>query len=262
MTQAERIRQFVLDRYVKPSRSRGDDQVSVRAGDVHREMRLTSAMPAVCSAIGSTKFADLAGVTLSARAGPKNGSTVTFTFALSELSQHGQLRSTPRPEPLKEVQAPKAHLHRSPRLAPAETLNLSGALVLLSCVKSKRSNASPARDLYVSDLFKKSRAVVEAQDAEWRILSALHGLVDPDQVIEPYEYTLKGKGVGARRAWAEEVLQQLLPLATRFGRVVFFAGETYREFLQEPLRQSGVIVEVPMQGLSLGQQLAWLGDRS
>ncbi len=60
MTQADRIREFVLENYIRPGRSRGDEQVTVRAGDVHRKMGLTSAMPAVCSAVGSSKFADLA----------------------------------------------------------------------------------------------------------------------------------------------------------------------------------------------------------
>lgn len=257
MTQADRIRQFILERHVNPARSRGGDQVTVRAGDVHREMGLTSAMPAVCSAIGSSKFADLAHVTMTGRSGPKNGSTVVFTFALTDASA--------------EVRAPKPghQLTAAPVLRPdagapaplASSFNLSRALVLLSCVKSKRTTASPARELYTSPLFSKMRAIVEAQGAEWRILSALHGLVDPQEVIKPYEYTLNGKGVRERRAWAEGILPELLPLATKFGRVVFFAGERYREFLQEPLLRQGVEVDVPMRGLSFGQQLAWLSHR-
>ena len=247
MTQANRIREFVVDNYIRPARDRGDGQVTVRAGDVHREMRLTSAMPAVCSAVASSKFAHLAHVTVLGRTGPKNGSTVTFTFSLSGASG--------------EAQVPKARpQERTERRA--NGCDLSGALVLVSCVKSKRLAPAPARELYTSPLFTMARAIVEHQGAEWRILSALHGLVDPNQVIEPYEHTLKGKSVSARRSWAEGLLPQLLPLAKEFGRVVFFAGEDYRAFLQEPLRRSGVSVEVPMQGLSLGQQLAWLSNHS
>jgi hypothetical protein len=182
------------------------------------------------------------------RSGPKNGSTVTFTFALARS--------------LGAVQAQPTRPAKATRLITSKTCDLAGALVLLACVKSKRLSPAPARDLYTSPLFTKARAIVEAQGAEWRILSALHGLVNPSQVIEPYEHTLNGKGVADRRAWAEGVLPQLLPLATQMGRVVFFAGDRYREFLQQPLLRSGVVVEVPMQGLSLGQQLARLADHS
>ena len=56
MTQAEKIRQFALDHYVAPARARGQAVITIRAGDVHREMNLANAMPAVCSAIGSNKF--------------------------------------------------------------------------------------------------------------------------------------------------------------------------------------------------------------
>src|SRR6266508_6085183 len=62
-------------------------------------------------------------------------------------------------------------------------------LYLVSCVSEKRSAPSAARDLYVSSLFRKARAFVEAQHAPWFILSAEHGLVHPDTVIAPYDRT-------------------------------------------------------------------------
>jgi hypothetical protein len=40
MTQADRIRQFVRDRYVAPARIDGRAQITIRAGDVHRAMGL------------------------------------------------------------------------------------------------------------------------------------------------------------------------------------------------------------------------------
>jgi len=141
--------------------------------------------------------------------------------------------------------------------APAAAL-LSNALVLVSCVKSKRSHPAKARDLYTSPLFTMARDLAEAQGSEIRILSALYGLVEPDTEIAPYEYTLNKLGVAARRAWADTVLADLLPVAKKHGRVVFFAGERYREHLIEPLLRSGIDVQIPMEGLTLGQQLSWL----
>ncbi len=44
---------------------------------------------------------------------------------------------------------------------------------------------SPAKDLYVSALFDKERAYAERTGIPWFILSAQHGLVAPDEVLEP-----------------------------------------------------------------------------
>jgi hypothetical protein len=63
MTQADRIRQFALDHLVRPARAAGRAEIIIRAGDIHSEMRLSNAMPAVCSAIGSKQFEELAHVT-------------------------------------------------------------------------------------------------------------------------------------------------------------------------------------------------------
>jgi hypothetical protein len=47
---------------------------------------------------------------------------------------------------------------------------------------------------------------VESAGGPWFILSAKYGLVDPGQVIEPYEMTLNRMGRRERQAWAERVL--------------------------------------------------------
>ncbi len=50
-------------------------------------------------------------------------------------------------------------------------------VALVSCVKSKRAVASPARELYVSPLFKGMRAYAETRADAWYILSAEHGVL-------------------------------------------------------------------------------------
>ncbi|PJG50927.1 AAA family ATPase [Bradyrhizobium forestalis] len=82
MSQADDIRRFVRINITEPARARGDTSVSIRAGDVHREMGLSNALPAVCSAIGSDKFLSEAAVSLIAREGPQNSTTTVFTFGI------------------------------------------------------------------------------------------------------------------------------------------------------------------------------------
>ena len=133
---------------------------------------------------------------------------------------------------------------------------------LVSCVSQKREHECEARDLYVSVLFSKARRFVEASGCPWFILSAEHGLVTPGQVIAPYERTLNTMGIAERRGWAKRVAAQLADAVPDLSRVVFLAGERYREFLARHLEGSGVEVSVPMQGLRIGEQLSWLGQHS
>ena len=142
------------------------------------------------------------------------------------------------------------------------SLDLTDALVLVSCVRRKLSEPAPARLLYRSEWFNKVRTLVETQKADWLILSALYGVVAPDTCIAPYEKTLNSAGVAERRAWAEKVRRQLAPSVIGRRRVVIFAGQRYREFLVPALLNDGYQVDVPMANLRIGEQLAWLAAQS
>jgi hypothetical protein len=58
---------------------------------------------------------------------------------------------------------------------------------LVSCTKSKREHAAPPQDLYdESAFFRKARQYARANHDDWYILSAKHGLLEPDgEPIEP-----------------------------------------------------------------------------
>ncbi len=133
-------------------------------------------------------------------------------------------------------------------------------ITLVSCVAAKAAQARPAKDLYLSPLFKMARAYAEAQGGRWFILSAWHGLLHPDTVIPPYELTLNTMGQADRQRWAKYVLGQLNALeGPPPVRVVFLAGSRYREHL---MGWAGARAEVPMEGLRIGEQLSWLKART
>ena len=134
------------------------------------------------------------------------------------------------------------------------------AIYLVSCVKMKRIVPTPAKDMYISPWFRKARAYVEEREQTWFILSAKHGVVQPDDVIEPYDLTLNAMRVNDRRLWADEVLTQLEPHLKDLRSVTFLAGRNYREFLEPPLRNRGLAVLIPMEGLGIGKQLQWLNQ--
>jgi hypothetical protein len=56
---------------------------------------------------------------------------------------------------------------------------------LVACSRLKADRPAPARELYVSPLFRAARAYAERRHGpgRWFILSAHHGLVDPDTVL-------------------------------------------------------------------------------
>ena len=133
-------------------------------------------------------------------------------------------------------------------------------IALVACVKTKRAVPSPAHGLYTSPLFRKASSYARQIADEWYILSAKHGLLDPETVIEPYEKTVRTMPVAERKAWAREVVAQLRQVLRPGDRVVFLAGTRYRENLVDPVRQMGCRVEIPIAGLSFGQQLQWLNE--
>ena len=131
---------------------------------------------------------------------------------------------------------------------------------LVGCVKSKLDRPTAARDLYTSPLFRGRRRHVEQTCERWFVLSAKHGSVDPDTVLEPYVETLKNAGRGERQRWSAAVLNALKVELGSLSSTVFeiHAGDDYRGFgLVDGIRDLGGQVIVPTDRLSLGQQLAF-----
>jgi Family of unknown function (DUF6884) len=76
---------------------------------------------------------------------------------------------------------------------------------LVACGATKLGRPAPARDLYCSPLFRKASAYAAATYDRWFILSAKHYLVDPCEVLDPYDVSLKGMTVDGRAHWASMV---------------------------------------------------------
>lgn len=137
---------------------------------------------------------------------------------------------------------------------------MTGPVYLVACVAQKAPQRTRAADLYRSDWFRKARAYVETEDGRWFILSAEHGLLRPTARIDPYETCLATIGARGRAEWGQRVAAQLdKALGRRFaGPLIFLAGRHYRDPL---LAYAGDRARVPMEGLGIGQQKAWLAQR-
>lgn len=131
-------------------------------------------------------------------------------------------------------------------------------VVLIACAKNKITEATQAKHLYNSPLFRLNYAFAEMlKPNAIHILSAKHGLLNPDTWTEPYDQTLNKMSNDELKFWARNVLQQIFSLYdihdTRF---IFLAGEKYRKHLECLLP----FCVVPLKGKGIGEQLQWLKE--
>ena len=144
-------------------------------------------------------------------------------------------------------------------------------IALVACGATKLRRRALAKDLYIGSLFRAARSYAEACCDHWYILSAKHGLVDPDTALEPYEQSLAAMPCLQREAWGARVLRQL---GAAWGTVqdvrwVLLAGSHYLGALRPGLVQVAgghrldieadwAMLEVPLARLGIGLQLQWL----
>jgi len=133
-------------------------------------------------------------------------------------------------------------------------------VVLIACAASKTPHAAPAQELYCSTLFKNGLEYAKLlKPDDIFILSAMHHLVELDDVLNPYNFTLNDMKSKDIQVWADKVLEQITSKCYDLDNTqfVFLAGDKYRKFLVSKMPHH----DVPMKGLGIGYQLQWLQTR-
>lgn len=140
-------------------------------------------------------------------------------------------------------------------------------LILLGCVKKKHGKGAAVKDLYSSVLWKYRRAYAVAHrngaSVPWFILSAKHGVLRPDDWIEPYDVTLNAMKRPQLERWAQQVSQELLDILRFYGlqqRVIeIHAGKNYADYgVQQHLERAGATVLRPLAHVvGQGVQYQW-----
>lgn len=152
----------------------------------------------------------------------------------------------------------------------------SATIALIACGKKKRSFPCPARELYIGPLFTAEREWAEANaDAYW-IASAKHLILEPDQVIEPYDLSLRDLDAETRRTRARQIQLHFRSrwidfctfeksprgfiVAKTRPRVVLLAPRDYLSGFYEwrQRHRDSFSFETPLAGMGIGEQLAWL----
>jgi hypothetical protein len=86
---------------------------------------------------------------------------------------------------------------------------MTADVALIACSKMKVEEQVAAKDLYSLPLFKMSRGYAERNADRWFILSAEHGLLDPETTTSPYDTTLNRMAAASRREWVKGVIDQM-----------------------------------------------------
>jgi hypothetical protein len=136
------------------------------------------------------------------------------------------------------------------------------AVVLIGCVKTKQPEPAPAKDLYTSQLFVRRRAYAERSRRPWFVLSSQWGVIDPEEIVAPYDMYLADQPADYRRAWGVSVTERLLAeYPVKAGGVVqVHAGKAYLDAVRGPLEARGLVVVNPVVGTSMGQINQWYDD--
>ena len=129
-------------------------------------------------------------------------------------------------------------------------------IALISCSKEKVNYACPAYELYsASSLFSLSYQYAKRNADKIYILSAKYGLVDENQILHPYNHTLKEMNRQQQLQWAEDVMHQLQNACDiKNDQFIFLAGHLYYRDLIHQISQHTLLLE----GLRMGERMAYL----
>lgn len=133
-------------------------------------------------------------------------------------------------------------------------------IAFISCAKQKLVGTYPAKELYISTLFRFAYTHAILHFDKVYILSAKYGLLCPDTEIADYDLTLTSMRREERQRWAEGVLSQIKECVRENDELHFFCGSKYRAYLIEGLRETHQCI-VPLHRMGIGSQLEWYKRR-
>lgn len=130
-------------------------------------------------------------------------------------------------------------------------------VALIGCGAQKAARTCPAREMYRSQLFQAALRWALLHCDRVFILSAKHGLLRLDDVVEPYDETLP-HNVAGRLAWGRKVGAQIVGAVGEIeARLVVLAGEKYADAVSFDDPEWEYEWEEPLRGLEIGERLAW-----
>ncbi|MBN2157710.1 MAG: peroxide stress protein YaaA [Candidatus Lokiarchaeota archaeon] len=120
-------------------------------------------------------------------------------------------------------------------------------MILTSCSKSKLDRSSKAIELYQGQLFKMIVKLSRKIDAKLKILSAKYGLIDSDDVIEPYEKRIETMQDILRLKSATN--DQFEKYLQNYDKILVIMGKKYRKVVEDYLDHPKVVIAIDKRGI-------------
>lgn len=123
-------------------------------------------------------------------------------------------------------------------------------IILLSCTSKKLNYKCKAKDMYSkSPIFSRAYKYAKMTGDRVLILSAKYGVLNENDLIEPYDLTLNNQSIAYRKEWSTMVLSQLnntVDISKDYFTIL--TGKSYYEYLITEIKN----YEIPLRGKSLG----------
>jgi hypothetical protein len=125
----------------------------------------------------------------------------------------------------------------------------TGRVVLIGSSGATGTFPDAVGRLFRSDGFARAREHAVHSRLPWFVLSAKHGLLDPDDVVSPYGTQIDDQPAAYRSAWGEWVVAQLADRVQLDGVLVeVHGGVDFAQPLRHPLARRGATLEIPLPG--------------
>ena len=128
-------------------------------------------------------------------------------------------------------------------------LTVAARVVLIGSSGATATGPVRVGDLFQSAGFVRAREHAVHSQVPWFVLSAKHGLLEPDDVVAPYDLELGNSSTVYRSAWGEWVAAQLGERVQLSGATVeVHGGVDFAQPLRQPLARRGAALELPLPG--------------
>jgi hypothetical protein len=125
----------------------------------------------------------------------------------------------------------------------------SGRVVLIGSSGAIADAPDAVGNLFRSDGFAAARQHAVHSRLPWFVLSAKHGLLDPDDVVSPFSTQIDDQPAAYRSAWGEWVVAQLADRLQLDGVVVeVHGGVDFAQPLRQSLTRRGAVLDIPLPG--------------
>jgi hypothetical protein len=139
-----------------------------------------------------------------------------------------------------------------------------GKLILVSCSKKKENYKCNAKTMYSSALFKKSMGVagrlclLDVKNTIIMIISAKYGLVQPYQILEPYDMCLNKDNIQCFQVVVKSQIA-LIECEFKINEILFLASKKYIDAVRGVLDKSKKYQLLDFfKGQGIGQRLKYL----